>query len=194
MTTHPDARKRCKAKTRAGNPCRAWPLEGGKLCLAHDVKARDSVRFSGAQPGAGRPAKVKASDLQRQLVEQNILVLWEPHFATLGYRIVFGPEGPELERLAEGGAMLHGTSQRTGEIVMSEYPDVGARQAAAERLLNRVLGTPRQSMAVSGADGGPILLRIGEMLTPETAKLAAELADRLALEDSLVDDPSAGAA
>jgi hypothetical protein len=193
--TQDSARKRCTAKTRVGNPCRAWPLEGGKLCLAHsDAKARESVGFIAANGKAGRPAKVKASDVQRQLVEQNILVLWEPHFATLGYRIVFGPEGPELERLAEGGAMLHGTSQRTGEIVMSEYPDVGARQAAAERLLNRVLGTPRQSMAVTGADGGPILLRIGQMLTPETALLAAELADRLAISASLEDDASAGEA
>jgi hypothetical protein len=183
MTGRAGAPKRCKAKTADGSNCRAWPLKDGKgLCLSHDVEARESVRFSGAAAGGGRKPVPKATDLQRQLVEQNILVLWEPHFAALGYRIVFRDDGPVLEALPGGGAMLHGTSQRSGEIVMSEYPDVGARQTAAERLLNRVLGTPRQSVALTGEGGGPILLRIGALLDPIAAGHAAELAARLAIE------------
>ena len=133
------AQKRCKATTRAGKPCTAWPLKGGKFCLAHsDAVTRASVRFTPeAGKLGGRPAVPKATDIQRQLVEDNILVLWSPHFAALGYRIVFGGDGrPELETLPGGGAMLHGTSQRSGEIVMSEYADLAARQAAAERLLD----------------------------------------------------------
>jgi hypothetical protein len=44
-----------------------------------------------------------------------------------------------------------------GEIVAT-VPDLAARVKACELVLNRVLGMPRQSMALTGGDGGPVLL------------------------------------
>ncbi len=108
------ARKRCKAKTAAGKRCKAWPLQGGELCLAHDVKARELARFSGAQPGAGRPKLPKPSDLQRHLLEQHITDILAPLYRTIGFDIVTTPEGLALQARPTGGVRLHGTSQKDG--------------------------------------------------------------------------------
>jgi hypothetical protein len=106
-----------------------------------------------------------------------------PFFATMGFGVEVDESGnASLYELEEGGAMLHGTSQRDGSINMSVYPDLGARMKAANDLLDRHFGRPRQAVALTGDGAGPILLRIGALLDPVAAGHAAELAGRLAIE------------
>ncbi|HEU4735498.1 MAG TPA: hypothetical protein VFS48_00525, partial [Solirubrobacterales bacterium] len=64
------AKRKCTGKTKTGKPCGAWALKGHLVCLAHaDEKTRASVRFGGAQPGAGRPRKLKPMEVERRLME-----------------------------------------------------------------------------------------------------------------------------
>jgi hypothetical protein len=52
------------------------------------------------------------------------------------------------------GAVVHGFYQ--GDFVLTEHPDLAARISAAEKLLDRVYGRPRQQVEHSGPDGGPV--------------------------------------
>jgi hypothetical protein len=46
----------------------------------------------------------------RRLVEENVIRIMSPHFATLGYRIVETADDLALVEIPGGGAKLHGTS------------------------------------------------------------------------------------
>jgi len=161
-------KRACHAKNLQGKPCGAVPLkpgtviEGvtvtGKWCRQHDKDLPDKARIGGEQPGAGRPPKPKPTEVMRQLVENHVQVVMAPHFRTLGYDVIRNEETGQLElvELPEGGAKLHGTSARSGRIQVSEHDDLGAHIAAAERLLDRVYGRPKQATEITGADGGPV--------------------------------------
>lgn len=70
-------------------------------------------------------------------------MILRPHFAVLGHDVEVGEEGIALVPLEGGGAKLFGES-REGVIKMSSYPDLGAQIAAADKLLDRVYGRPKQ--------------------------------------------------
>lgn len=178
--------KRCTAKTKAGRRCRAYPLEGTSHCLAHsDAEKRESVGFVAANGKGGRKPLPTPTAMASQLMLDSFLLLHGPHFRTLGLGVRIDDQGvASLYELPGGGAKLHGTSQRDGEINMSEFDDLEAQRRAANDLLDRHFGRPKQQTVVTGADGGAVLLRIGELMTPETARLAGELADRLSIEDA----------
>jgi hypothetical protein len=151
-----DDRPRCSGTNgKTGAPCRAWPLHGTDRCLAHsDATARESVGFVAANGKAGRPRNPRPSEVARQLIEQNVLVLQRPYWRTLGYDVELGPDGPRLVELEAGGAKMHSTSG--GYVSMSKHDDLGAMMAAAERLQDRVYGKPTQATEISGPDGGPV--------------------------------------
>ena len=138
--------ERCKGTNRHGQPCQAWPLKGTEHCSAHpDSLAPDGVRFgspeqaaaAGALGGAaGRHPRVV--DIMRERVEAAADEILDAYFRVLRE------------------AMLYGTQQRSGEIVVSDHPDIGARMAAAEKLLDRVYGKPKQSTEITGPDDGPV--------------------------------------
>lgn len=143
---------RCKAKTRAGKPCKSPPLTGGDFCLSHDVKAREKARFSGSQPNAGRPRLVTPMDAARQLVAEKIDALIRPHFKALGYdiEVTYDRDGPSLNLIElERGATIFGES-KDGDVVASEYEDLAAQIAAAEKLMDRLWGRPKQAVEMSG--------------------------------------------
>lgn len=162
---------RCTATTNAGNRCKSAPQHGKEVCLAHDQEARESGRFGGAQPNAGRPANPKPSEIARKLIEENVLALQRPYWNTLGYDVLIGDDGPYLVRLDAGGAKLYGTS-KDGYVSMSEYEDMGAMMAAAEKLQDRVYGRPKQQTEVTGKDGGPVVNLTAQVPADAVAKSA----------------------
>lgn len=131
------AKRSCRGTTKAGKPCKSFPLRDSDYCLSHsEAKVRESVGFVADNGKAGRPRKPRAVDVMRERVEAKIDEVLAPYFDT-------------LEK-----AMLHATSD--GEVKLSEHPDLGARVAAAEKLLDRVYGKPMQTTALTGSDGGAV--------------------------------------
>jgi hypothetical protein len=159
--------RKCKGKTKAGTRCKAHPLRpgtkidgievSGKWCRQHDQDLPDSARIGGAQPGAGRPAVPRATEVARKLVEENIAAVQRPYWRTLGYDVKIGADGPYLVEIEDGGAKVYGESKE-GYINMSNHDDLGAMMNAAEKLQDRAFGRPKQSAEITGAGGGPVEL------------------------------------
>jgi hypothetical protein len=136
----PDADKpRCSATTRKGQPCKANPVLGTDRCMAHqDEEAKQSVGFGGAQEGAGRPRRPRATEVLLQRIEENIDFVIGPMFEAL---------------VAERGLALQ---VKGGGMEVGYVPDHETRLRAARDLLDRAYGRPRQAVEVTGEDGGPI--------------------------------------
>jgi hypothetical protein len=160
------AKRSCHGEKKDGSPCGAPPLkpgtviEGttvtGKWCILHDEDLPDSARIGGAQPGSGRPRVPTATEVMRKLVEENVCAVLSPHFKILGFDVVIDEEkGIGLVAREGGGAKLYGES-REGVINASDYEDLGAQLAAAEKILDRVFGKAKQSTELTGANGKPI--------------------------------------
>lgn len=150
-------RRRCKAKTKRGTPCMAAPLSDSDFCISHaPEEIRGSTGFGGAQPGSGRPRNPKPSEIARKLIEENVVAVQRPYWRALGFDVVVGDSGPELVELEGGGAKLSATWE--GDVYVSEHEDLEAMQKAAERLMDRVYGKPRQE--ITGAEGAPLALEV----------------------------------
>jgi hypothetical protein len=93
----------------------------------------------------------------RRLVEEHVEVVLAPHFRTLGYEVVRDEKSGELRIVASenGGAKIFGESKE-GDINMTSHDDLGAHIAAAEKLLDRIYGRPKQATELTGAEGGPV--------------------------------------
>lgn len=164
----------CTGKTKKGTRCKAHPLKGTKRCLAHsDSKTRESVGFVAANGKAGRKPLPKPTEVGRRLVEQNIVAVQRPYWRALGYDVELGPDGPFLVEVEHGGAKLYGTS-KSGVVNMSKHDDLGAMMTAAEKLQDRAFGRPKQTTALTGADGGPV--EIVEVATDRGSRVAELLA------------------
>lgn len=163
------AKRNCKAKTKKGKACGAAPLKPGTVldgvsvsgdyCRQHDPKLPDSARIGGAQEGAGRPRLPKPTEIMRRLVEEHVEVVLAPHFRTLGYDVERDKKSGELQIVAapNGGAKIFGESKE-GAINFTDVDDLGAHIAAAEKLLDRIYGRPKQATELTGAEGGPVEL------------------------------------
>jgi hypothetical protein len=146
----------CAAKTRAGNACRAVPLRDGDYCLAHSSEeTRDSVRFGGPQEGSGRPRATRPSDALRERVEADIDRWLRPYEEALEATrtIVVGQ-----------GSQAH----------LEHVPDHRVRMRAAEAVLDRVYGRPRQTGALD-TRGGEVNLELDDALNNRIERLADEL-------------------
>jgi hypothetical protein len=152
------ADRHCKGTNKQGKPCKAPPLNDSGRCISHSpTEIQASLGFGGIENsrlgGKGRHQPIPVA---QKLVEDNVAVLLEPYFRTLGYEVVVDDDDARLERIEDGGAKLYGTQQRSGEIVVSKHDDIGAMQNAAEKLFDRVYGKPRQQTEISGPGGTPI--------------------------------------
>lgn len=152
----------CKGTSkRTGKPCRVAPLKDRDYCRAHDAELPDSARFGSraqakeAAKLGGRPRLPRPTEVARELVEENVLAILRPHFLTLGYDVEIVDGGPVLTKRQDGGAKLYGTS-REGLVRVSDAEDLAAMIAAAEKLLDRVYGRPKQATELTGPDGGPV--------------------------------------
>jgi len=139
-----------------GEPCGAYPRAGKTTCMGHADKAeQESAGFGGSQPGAGRPPLPSPSQVARELIEENVAIILRPHFRALGYDVETGDQGVVLIPLEGGGAKLYGES-REGIVKASDHEDLGAQMAAADKLLDRIYGRPKQATELSGPGGGGI--------------------------------------
>ena len=137
----------CAGTNKRGEPCRAPALKGREHCATHAPDLPESQRFRGGpKPGAGRPRIPKPTELARQLVETHVVTLLRPHFRTLGLML---NDDLTTQPLPRGAVVVH-----QGEATTIE--DLGAQIAAAEKLLDRVYGKPRQAVEHTGKDDGPI--------------------------------------
>lgn len=148
--------KWCTAKTRKGKRCHARPLKGTRRCGAHPLSTGlDPVFGSPEQAAAagklgGRPRLPLPHERMRELVEENIEALVAPYLEAVRDSVV--------------------VAKYEGEVLPSEHPDLGARVAAVERLLDRVYGKPRQVSEISGPGGAPIPLSA----TPDLSMLSTD--------------------
>lgn len=147
---------KCTGTKKAGGPCGAPALKGTERCAAHPLDP-DSPRFGSpaqareAGKKGGRPALPKPTDVARRLIEENVTAILRPHFLALGLELHADGTTTRLE----GGATMYGES-KDGVVVASNYEDLGAQIAAAEKLLDRVYGRPKQATEISGPEGGPV--------------------------------------
>ena len=153
-------KRKCKAKTKAGKPCSRPPVIGETHCLAHmSRKEREARGFGGPQPDSGRPKKPRVTDVMRKKIEAEIDKVLKPYFEALE------------------GAVVHAVYE--GRVIPSEHPDLAARIAAAEKLLDRVYGKPGQALELTGKDGSPIEIDALAFTDPKVRKAADEFARRV---------------
>lgn len=149
-------RRRCKGTTKAGKRCRAAPLAGGKYCSAHDPQLPAATRF-GSPEQAARAGALSSThiptvtEVMRVRVEAHVDQVLAPYFKALGVDYVGGEA-----RLGRGAVIVGKT--KDGEVIPSDVEDLAGQVAAAERLLDRVYGRPKQTAELSGPDGGPIVV------------------------------------
>lgn len=154
-------KRTCEGTTKKGKPCGANPLkpgtviEGvtvtGKWCRTHDEDLPSSAKLHATRTReqmGGRPKKPSPTEIERRLIEENVIAWQRPYWRTLGYDMVMGDDGPELLEREDGGAKLFGES-KDGYINVSPHEDLGAMIAAAEKLRDRVFGRPKQSSEVT---------------------------------------------
>jgi hypothetical protein len=152
------AKRACKGKTKAGKACRAAPLRDGDYCSAHDPISPDSTRFGSPEQAAaaarfaGRPRTPRPTDLMREIVEDEVVAVLAPFFRAIGIDIE-----------VVDGELVKQPCTRPSRYVWAgpddpavHMEDLGAQIAAAEKLLDRVYGKPRQALEHTGAGGGPI--------------------------------------
>jgi hypothetical protein len=149
--------KRCTGTSKSGKPCGAPPLKGTDRCSAHPLDPASPRFGSPAQASAagrlgGRPRLPRPTEVAQRLIEENVTAILRPHFLALGIEL---HQDGTTTRL-EGGALMYGES-KDGVVVASRYEDLAAQMEAAEKLLNRVYGRPKQQTEVSGPDGGPVV-------------------------------------
>jgi len=134
----------CKATTKRGTPCSSWPIPESEFCLAHDQKAKESGRFGGPQPGAGRPKAPRAVDVLRERLEARIDEVLDPLFAALAAEADFGPDHrTRITAVRELLDRVYGKPKQVSEItganggpVQFTAPlDAAERSARAARLL-----------------------------------------------------------
>lgn len=147
---------KCDGTTKRGTPCKAGPLKGTTRCAAHPLDPASPRFGSPAQAReaglkGGRPALPKPTDVARKLIEEHVTAVLRPHFLALGIELHADGSTTRLD----GGALMYGES-KDGDIVASNFEDLGAQMEAAEKLLNRVYGKPKQSTEISGPEGGPL--------------------------------------
>jgi hypothetical protein len=152
----PTDRPRCTATTKAGQPCKGNPYRDTGRCIAHaSEETKRSLRFGGPQPNGGRPRLEKPLEVARRLVEENVEQLLRPHFAALGCRLERNEAG-ELVVTPDPDLRPKVTASYQGEVFASSVEDLQAQLEAAERLLDRVYGKPKQATEITGANGGPV--------------------------------------
>jgi hypothetical protein len=158
--------RRCSAKNKAGDPCRATPLKGREWCSAHDPDLPESARFKGgAKKGAGRPRNPRATDVLRDQLERlhapALQALEDALTATRGY-VVGSGDSAELELI----------------------PDHALRLTAARDVLDRINGKARQAIEHTGPDGGPVQIDAPPDATDRALRASQLLAKAGALNGS----------
>lgn len=157
-------KRRCTAKTKAGTPCRAAPLQDRDVCLAHaPADIRESTGFVPDNGKQGRKRRKTDEDLMREWFEEE-----------------FGP----IIRNALADALKATRVQVTGsgaDAFAEVVPDHMIVLRAIQFIHERAFGKPRQQTEITGAGGGPVETTLAvEGLTDEEREAAELLLRRAA--------------
>lgn len=149
-------RRSCTATTKAGKRCKASPLKGQDVCLAHaDAETRESTGFIARNGKGGRPRNPRAVDVLRERIEADI-DKW-------------------LEPLEEGLTASRGLVVGDGSHARVEYvEDYGTRIKAHREAFDRAFGKPTQPTREETT--GDALDREIERLLGDVERLSEELA------------------
>ncbi len=142
-------KRRCTSLTVKGKPCKAWAIAERETCLAHSPKEdREAVGFvPEAGRLGGRPREPKLIDVMVRRVEAAADKVMEAHFRALGV-VGWTKEGAPI--IDESAAAMEVGRSHLGKVYLTDIADLGARQAAADKLLDRVYGRTRQAVELSG--------------------------------------------
>lgn len=133
-------KRRCKGKTKKGKACKSPPLKSGTViegtkvsgrwCRTHDPDLPDSARIQGKQPGSGRPAKPRVSDILRDVLEKEL--------------------GEDLEKVVK--PLVAGLTATRHVVVgngpsahVEEVPDQVERRNTVRDIMDRLDGRPKQT-------------------------------------------------
>jgi hypothetical protein len=112
----------------------------------------------GQGPRPGRPPKPRVVDVMRERVEAEIEKIIAPYFEAIEEAVV--------------------CATYEGEVIPSTVKDLGARIQAAERLLDRVYGKPKQLTEIAGDPEHPVHLT-HELDDPDVRKALHGLVRRV---------------
>lgn len=172
-------RPRCHATNRRGAPCGAPVVTGTTppACMSHAPRdLQESKGFGGSQPGAGRPRMPSPTEVARRIIEDHVVHVLRPYFRSIGLDLIAqGPgERPTVVEMPEGGAKVVGKDP-FGGVHVSAIDDLGGQIAAAEKLLDRVFGKPKQTQEVTGAGGEPLTMGGATVIVPADEGAVARL-------------------
>jgi len=177
--------RKCHGKNIYGEPCGAAPLrkgteiEGiivdGNWCLKHDPSVPDGawnrfVQEPGSNALRNKPKVRRPLELLGEAIVKAPGLLMQPYLEALG--LAWNEETEELVKVGDG-AKIVGFS-REGYARVSKHKDLEAQQRAAERMLDRVFGKPRQAVDVGAGGNGMVGIVI-----PQTAERARVVLDVL---------------
>lgn len=137
---------KCAGTNRKGNPCGVPALKGDDYCRAHSPNIPDSFRFGTPEQAAIAGSAPKPHKLgAREALNEAFLEAAREHRDAI---IAAYIDGLHAEKTVVVG---NGPTAHTESV-----PDPPTRVVSAEKLTDRVVGKPRQSVEHSGPDGGPI--------------------------------------
>lgn len=148
----------CRATTKAGKPCRNPRILDDGYCIVHSPKSDVSRRFHAGPDhtiSPGRPRLPTRTERMAAFVDD---------------------EFPGIVAAYYDGLRATQANWHNGELKRSDAPDLAFRQQTAERLLNRIDGTPKQSVDVTGRVDHTLLAA-----TLDASELAALRAARAVL-------------
>jgi hypothetical protein len=153
----------CRATSKTGNPCKASAWANG-YCIAHQPEEvrKKAGHKSGTREGGGQRDPLRVPELAKRIVEANAAAILYPYVRAMGLKLMRHKLTGEIVAVPDprGRAKLYGTS-KDGRIVMSNYEDLAAMVAVAEKLIDRVYGRPKQSLTVAGdGDGSPVTVAV----------------------------------
>lgn len=148
---HSNGQPLCNGKTKGGHACGSWASYDDGKCFNHTTHVSDEERRENARLGAlaREKKRPKPHDLLRQVIEARPELFMRPFLEALGIRLSFaideetGEAYPVVEEVGDG-AVIYGVS-KDGDVVISRHRDLEAQQRAAERLMDRVYGKPKQT-------------------------------------------------
>lgn len=149
---------RCSGTHVTGRPCRGWAIKGTGLCMGHQPKEIQMEYGFDPANGKGGRRKPNALEIMRVRVEAEIDEILKPFFDGL---------------TAEKALAVSGGYKEAGYVEYVDDPAI--RMKAAEALLDRVYGKPKQTTELSGPDGGPVSIEL-----PKTSERASDVARILA--------------
>lgn len=169
----------CTATTKKGAPCRAPAVAGTDppTCISHSPKdVQGKLGFGGPQPGSGRPRLPSPTEVARGIIEEHVVQVLRPYFRSIGLDLEAGAPGerPTVVELERGA--VHVGKDPFGGVHVTTVEDLGAQIVAAEKLLDRVFGKPKQTQEVTGAGGEPLGAGGGAtLIVPADADAVARL-------------------